>query len=170
VTSRHDIQRRAVRRLRAIQRRRSDTRYLQVLGRLVAEGLLTTNEAIAPHREPISVADALWTGQVEPRVLELLPALLVKQPSTFVDPRALPDDLERAVRRLRRNLVPKPFRGIAGEKLYRWLPEVGRSRKMPSRLKSFRLQDADLKILKALSVELGVSETEIVRRGLRALL
>ncbi len=74
------------------------------------------------------------------------------------------------MRRLRRNLVPPPFRGIDGEKHYRWLPEVGPSRQLPSHLKSFRFTEADLRLLKGLSVELGVSETDVIRRGLRALL
>ncbi len=165
-----DLQRRAARKLRSIRSRRADPRYARVLGRLVAERLLTTNEAIEPHRDPIRVADALWVGQVEPRVIELLPALLVRHPSMFADPKSLPEDLAQVVRRLRRNLVPPSFRGIDGERLYRWLPEVGRTHKVPSRLKSFRFTEADLRILKALSVELQVSETEVLRRGLRALL
>jgi hypothetical protein len=41
---------------------------------------------------------------------------------------------------------------------------------VPARLKSFRLKEDDLRLLSALAHELGVTETEVVRRGLRALL
>lgn len=167
---RDELQRRAKQKLRAIQRRRRDPRYRRTLGRFVALGLLTTNEAIAPHHELLSVEDVLWAGEVEPRFLELLPALLVKTPSVFDDASAMPEDLARAVRRLRRNLQPERFRGIAGDRLLRWLPEVGRVQKVPSRMKSFRLTPEDLRILEALASELRVSETEVLRRGLRALL
>ena len=68
----------------------------------MAAGLLQTNEPVVRHREPLRVADVLWAGEVEPRLLELLPALLVKKPGLFVDARELPDDLDAAVRALRR--------------------------------------------------------------------
>jgi len=165
-----DIQRRARKRLRVIERMRRDPRYRRVLGRFVAEGVLTTNERVSLHQEALEVADVLWAGRIEPRFLELLPALLVRRPSMFADAQALPPDLAQAVRKLRRNLEPDAFRGIPGDRLRRWLSETGRKRGPLARLKSFRLKEDDLRLLKALSEELGISETEVVRRGLRALL
>lgn len=165
-----ELQLRAQARQKTLVRKRRDPRYRRVLGRFVEGGYLTTNHPVERNKEPLQVADVLWAGDVEPRFLELLPALLVKQPSLFVDPRDLPDDLESAVRRLRRNLTPDTFRGIPGQALQRRLPEVGRSRTVPSRLKSFRLKPDDLRLLATLAQELGVTETEVVRRGLRALL
>ncbi|HEX2734783.1 MAG TPA: hypothetical protein VHM70_24425 [Polyangiaceae bacterium] len=166
---RTELQRRARRKLLTIQRRRNDVRYQRVVGRFVAEGLLHTNQEVAKYALPIRVEDVLWAGEVEPRLLELLPALIVKQPSMFVEVGALPEDLAQAVRRLRRNLDPAPFRNIPGEKLREWLPRVGRVGAVPARLKSFRLKPEDLRLLSALAEQLGVSETEVVRRGLRAL-
>ncbi len=164
-----ELERRARLRLRTIERRRRDARFQRVLGRFVAEGLLESNTQVAPYLEPLSVADVLWSGEVEPRFLELLPALLVKSPALF-EATSLPPDLDRAVRKLRRNLEPDEFRGIPGRKLHEWLPRVGRKNAVPARLKSFRFKPADLQLLEALSDKLGVSETEVVRRGLRALL
>ena len=88
----------------------------------------------------------------------------------FVDPDALPDDLSRVVRSLRRNRVPETFRGIPGDEIHRWLPKVGRKNKFPSRLKAFRLKPEDLRLLEHLSKTLELSETDVIRRGLRALL
>jgi hypothetical protein len=88
----------------------------------------------------------------------------------LADARDLPDDLRRVVRHLRRNLVPDDFRGIRGADIYRWLPKVGRKDKFPSRPKSFRLKPEDVRLLEHLSRELGLSETDVIRRGLPALL
>ncbi len=152
-----------------IQRQRRDPRYRRVLGRFVAAGLLATNEQTEPHRNPISVADTLWAGEVEPRILELLPALLIKKPSFFVDTTALPDDLLGVVRALRRSEVPANFRGIAGADLARWLPRLGRSGALPSRLRAFRFSAEDSQLLAHLSQALATTEVAVVRRALREL-
>jgi hypothetical protein len=165
-----ELQARAREKYRRLERRRRDPRYLRAMGRFVAEGLLTTNQALPENEEPLRVDDVVWAGEVEPRLLELLPALLVKRPSMFVAAQALPEDLALVVRRLRRNLEPPAFRGIPGPDLYRWLPRVGRKEKLPARLKSFRFKPEDLELLRHLTESLGISETEVLRRGLRALL
>lgn len=164
-----ELQRRAKRRRSALSRVWRDPRYKRVLGRYVASGLLTTNTGIEPYRKPIKVEDALWAGRTEPRILELLPALIVKRPSMFLDVERLPDDLDAAVRTLRHNKEPDDFRGVSGAALRRWLPSVGHRGKLPSRLKSFRLQAEDVDLLERLSTELSLSQTDVIRRGLRHL-
>jgi muconolactone delta-isomerase len=164
-----DIRARAKARARRIARRRADLRFRRVLGRYVAAGLLQTNEDVVQHRKPLRVADVLWAGEAEPRLLELLPALLVKKPGLFVDPRDLPDDLDAAVRALRRNREPEMFRGIEGAALLKWLPHVGHKHKLPSQLKTFRMQADDVELLARLQRELGGSQTMVLRRALRAL-
>lgn len=164
-----ELRERAGRKLAGLRRRRRDARYERTLGRFVDAGLLTTNQAVPRHREPLRVDDVLWAGEAEPRFLELLPALLVKRPSMFVQRGELPEDLRRVVRHLRRNIVPEDFRGIRGEDIYRWLPRVGQKDKFPARPKSFRLKPEDVRLLEHLSHEFGISETDVIRRGLRAL-
>ena len=164
-----ELQRCAKRRMAQLERRRRDPRYQRVLGRLVGLGLLTTNEVVPKTRVRIDVADALWAAEVEPRIAELLPALLVRRPALFVDTRELPDDLAQVVDALRRNEGPPDFRGVPGEKLHRWLRSVGRKTEPPSRLKAFRLQASDIELLTKLRDELGITETAVLRRGLRAL-
>ena len=162
----NEVMRRARRRQAGDLRRRLDPRYQRVLGRLVAARLLTTNDPVETHRRRLRVADALWAGEVEPRILELLPALLIKRPALFVDPHDLPDDLAGAVAALRRGRTPEPFRGVEGPLLERWLPVVGHKDKLPSQLRSFRLSLDDTRLLARLSTELGVSQTAVMRRGL----
>jgi hypothetical protein len=164
-----DLQERARQRRAALRRVWRDPRYKRVIGRLVAAGLLTTTADVEPHREPIDVDEALWAGRTEPRILELLPALIVKRPGLFLDVTTLPEDLDAAVRALRKNQAPGDFRGIPGTALLRWLPSIGQRGKVPSRLKSFRLQQGDLELLERLSDELGLTQTEVLRRGLRHL-
>lgn len=161
--------RRARERQRRLDRLRSDPRFGRVLGRYVAEGLLTLNFPVDAHRERIEVADALWTGELEPRVLELLPAMILKTPAVFVDVRDLPPDLDDVVRTLRRDETPPDFRGIPGAAIRSWVPRVGRKDKLPTQLKAFRFGASDLQLLRQLASDLGINETEVVRRGLRAL-
>lgn len=163
------LQARARKRLTELRTRRSDPRFLRVMGRFVHEGLLVTNESVQAYDEPLDVSEVLWAGVVEPRLLELLPALLVKRPGLFRDANELPDDLAEVVRKLKRDQEPADFRGISGRDVHGWLRRVGRRGLAPSLLKSFRFKPEDQRLLKALSEQLGVSETEVVRRALRAL-
>ena len=163
------IQHRARLRYRRLTRRRRDPRYQSVMGRFIGAKLLTSNEQMEPNREPMRVQDVLWAGVAEPRLLELLPALLVKRPSLFVDPKALPDDLQQVVASLRRQEVPPPFRDVPGEAVFAWLPKLGHKDKYPSRLKSFRLRRDDTQRLAQLGQELGLSQTDVIRRALQCL-
>ena len=160
---------RAQARYASIERQRRDPRYRRVLGRFVAAGLLSTSEPTKPHRGPIRVADALWAGEVEPMILELLPALLIKKPSFFEDPQRLPDDLADVVRSLRRAEIPAEFRGIPAADLARWLPRLGRSGAAPSRLRCFRFSAEESRLLSQLSRDLDTTEVAVLRRALREL-
>jgi hypothetical protein len=169
MTDRDELQRRARHRLAVLRRREKDPRFLRAMGRFVHEGLLSVNRDVAPHREPLAIEDVLWAGELEPRLLELLPALIVKRPRMFTGTGALPEDLARVVADLRRDRVPPDFRGLKGPDLHRWLRRVGRKGKMPALLRSFRLRPEDLRLLEHLSKELGLSQTDVIRRGLRGL-
>ena len=169
MTSADKLAERARRRLVVLQRRARDPRFLDVMGRFVHDGLLVTNREHRAHTNRLDVSDVLWAGEIEPRLLELLPALLVKRPAMFVDTKDLPSDLDGVVRCLRRDVIPKDFRGIPGADIHGWLRRVGHRGKAPSRLKSFRFTPNDQRLLEHLSKELAISETEVVRRGLRAL-
>ena len=169
MTTGDEFKERARRRLTVLRRRTRDPRFSTVMGRFTRDRLLVTNRAFKPYSNPLVVADVLWAGEVEPRLLELLPALIVKRPSMFVATTELPPDLAEAVKSLRRDQTPHDFRGIPGRDIHQWLRRVGHRGKAPSRLKSFRFKPADQRLLEHLAKALGVSETEVVRRGLRAL-
>jgi hypothetical protein len=165
----NQLRARAKRRHAALLVARRDPRYRRVLGRFVQAGLLTTTAEVKPYTAAVSVHDALWAGELEPRILELLPAAIVKRPGLFEDVHDLPEDLADAVHALRRNQEPAELRGIPGAALLRWLPLLGHRNKLPSRLKSFRLQVEDLELLERLSSTLHATQTEVLRRSLRRL-
>lgn len=167
--SNKEIQRRARLAAARMARGRRDPRYRRVIGRLAALGLLVTNFEVDDEPGRLRVADVLWVGSLEPRALELLPALIVKSPGMFEDPPDLPPDLDSVVRSLRRGDVPESFRGIPGSNVAGWLHRVGRKPGPPSRLKAFRFRPSDLELLRELSLELGLTETDVLRRALRAL-
>ena len=160
---------RAKRKLRVLRARRRDRRYVAVMGRFVREGLLRVNHALPLNAEPVALDDVLWAGEVEPRLLELLPALIIKRPGLFAKLDALPQDLAPVVAELRRDREPPAFRGIPGRDVHRWLARVGRRGKVPARLKSFRFTPEDQRLLEHLAAKLAVTETEVLRRALRAL-
>jgi hypothetical protein len=135
----------------------------------VDDGLLFVNQEVEPFRGRLAIADVLWAGELEPRLLELLPALVVKRPGMFEMTSELPEDLESVVAELRRGRVPGTFREIPGSDLHRWLLRVGRPGKVPALLKSFRFTPEDLRLLEHLAQKLGLSQTDVIRRGLRAL-
>jgi hypothetical protein len=162
VTAISRLQSRAKRRLAVLERRRRDPRYIRVMGRFVREGLLFTNRDVPENERPVGVEDVLFAGELEPRLLELLPALIVKRPAMFRGLKALPPDLADTVRSLRRDAEPPDFRGIPGRDIHGWLRRVGRK-------EAFRLRPEDQRLLSELSEKLDLSETDVIRRGLRAL-
>lgn len=72
-----DLRAGARKRYQALRRKQRDPRFRNVMDRFVAEGLLaTTMEGIPLHHNRVPLEEALWAGTVEPRIMELLPAVL----------------------------------------------------------------------------------------------
>lgn len=170
MTSREALHTRAKKAHARLQRARRDPRYLRAVGRFVAEGLLATNDPlVVAHDDPVVLDDVLWAGDHEPRLLELLPAVVIARPDMLATPLELPADLAAAVHALREGAEPPTFRGIPGQAYARRQRDLGRA-KAASRLKSFRFRPDDLERLRRLRRELAApSETEVLRVALRVL-
>ena len=166
-----NLQARARKRDRALRRKRQDPRFKRVMGRFVAAGLLTTNiDGIRPHEKPVPLHDALWAGTVEPRVMELLPAVLVKKPGLLRLPKDLPEDVGAVMHAIRHGKPAPPFRGVPPRQYLPWVTEVGRKGKSPSVLKSFRFKHEDVLRLQRLREKLPArSDTDVVRMALESL-
>jgi len=166
-----DLQTRARKRHRALRRKHRDPRFRSVIGRFVEEGLLQTNiEGVVPRRQPVPLDDALWAGTVEPRIMELLPAVLVKKPRLLRLPRELPEDVAEVMHAIRHGKPAPSFRGVPPEQYLPWVTEVGRKGRSPSVLKSFRFRHDDVLRLARLRQSLPArSDTEVIRMALELL-
>lgn len=163
-----DLRRKAQQKQKRLERLRRDPRYREVVGVFLHAKLLTTNVEVEPRKGPVALKDVLWAGRLEPRLLELLPAVMIKKPS-MIEYGRIPADLEGVLDRLRHNETPPDFRGISGAKLQEWIPRVGHKGKLPTQLKAFRFRKEDVDLLEKLAAERGITETDVIRAGLRAL-
>jgi len=85
-------------------------------------GLLRHN-IIAPGRHHPHLHDVLKAGELEPRILELLPAVMVLIPGAIqLKKQDIPRDLAAVIKDIQtRSNITKAFRGIAAQKYYHWL-------------------------------------------------
>ena len=166
-----DLQARARKRYQVLRRKQRDPRFRKVMGRFVAEGLLaTTIEGIPTHDRRVPLDDVLWAGTVEPRIMELLPAVLVKKPRLLRLPKELPDDVAAVMHAIRHGKAAPSFRGVAPDRYLPWVTEVGRKGRSPSVLKSFRFKHEDVLRLSRLRRNLPArSDTEVIRMALELL-
>jgi hypothetical protein len=164
-----ELRRKAQRKQRRLARLRRDQRYREVLGAFVHAKLITTNDEVEPRKGPVALKAILWAGRLEPRLLELLPAVMIKKPS-MVEYSKIPPDLDRVLDQLRHNETPSDFRGIPGTKVQEWIPRVGHKGKLPTQLKAFRFRKEDVDLLEELAAERCLTETDVIRAGLRALM
>ena len=152
-----------------IQVRKSDLRYIRTVGKLTHAGLLMHTH-IEPYPQKITLDDALWSGDIEPRILELIPAILLKKPGFFKEPLRVPKDLELILKDIRHGRAPQPFRSVPAEKYMPWLLFVGHKDKWPTVLKSFRFNQEDIESLHRLKNKYNESEIAVIRRAIRNLI
>lgn len=160
------LQQRAIERQKRIEAKRKDPRYQRVAGRLAREKLLLTQD-VAPANTHPTVEEALWAGEeVEPRILELLPAILLRRPRLFMQARTLPDDLVQVVRELKRGHPETVFRGIPPQKYAYWVQHLGRRGKGITIPKTHRFTGEDLEALEELKKRWNLDETAAIRKAL----
>lgn len=82
-------------------------------------GLLRHNQ-IPAKRFKITLEDALRAGKLEPRVLELLPAVMIEIPDA-IEFQRVPSDLREVINAIQRNNVTKKFRGVEPDKYVHWV-------------------------------------------------
>ncbi len=159
-------------RLKARQDRlkRKDLRFLDAMGFLVAKGFLRANYAVRPlPNKRIRIEDAIWAGKnVEPRILEVLPAAVLRLGKHFdLDP-VLHKQLAGVVEQLRRSeKTGDAFCGIAYDKIRTWAELPLRDKRVKGAsdkkvLKTFRLDRKLIGNLKKAASLKGCTETEIL--------
>ncbi len=151
-----------------IARIRQFKRFQRVMGRLIASKLLYSNEAFKLTYSKIPLRDFLWAGEIEPRIFEVLPALILKRPSLVEGLENCPTSLRQLLDAIRKGNPTEDFHGIPPKNYLRWITHVGHKGLQPTLTKSFRLRPEDLKRL-ALLKQHGYSEAAAVREGLSLL-
>lgn len=154
----------AKKKARVLRELRTDARYLKTVGKLKKEGLLEVHD-VPDYRGQVFLEDALWAGEIEPRILELLPAILVRRPAFFAF-LSLPADLEQVVREIKAGHPKTPYRGIAAEKYGQWVSFVGKRELLPKVMRSFRMSLDDSRLLDRLSEKTSSSRAEIIHKAL----
>ncbi len=155
------------------RKRRHDRRYLETMGFLVAKGFLRSNQdlLLLPNKR-LTILDAIWAGMnVEPRILEVLPAAVLRLPRHFDLDATRHEELYATVERLK-NAEEKgePLWGVPYEKIKVWvklpLPD-GRVKEFGKKkiTKTFRLKPEVARKLKEFAKRLGCTETEAVERA-----
>lgn len=95
--------------------------YLKTIAWFHYLGLLRHNK-IEPQRHTVTLAEALKAGKLEPRVMELIPAILVVLPKALKFKKAeIPNDLTALVALIRKRQEPGEFRGVTPEAFLHWL-------------------------------------------------
>lgn len=161
--------------------RRLDPRFLETMGFLVAKGFLGYNRPIPEKPNArLDIQDAIWAGKnVEPRILEVLPAALARLKRHFLLPKD-PGTEERNLIETAHALEvgaedARAFLKIPYAKLKVWmnLPLKDRRTRIQTekkRLKTFRLHPTVIQKLAQTAKSEQVTEAEILERlitGLR---
>ncbi len=157
-------------------RNRRDRRFLETMGFLAAKGLLTANYAFPrlPNRR-LKVEDALWAGrEVEPRILEVLPAAVLRLGAHFDFNAEKHPELAAVLTALRKQKPEGPdFLGVPYSKVKVWadFPLPDRRVKLVSEKKiprTFRLRPNVIVALKERARQAGCTETELLERKILA--
>ncbi len=156
------------------QKNRQDPRFLNVMGFLVAKGFLQVNFELPllPNKR-IHIEDAIWVGlNVEPRVLEVLPAAVLRLGKHFdFDVEKYPE-LAAVIQALRKQEESEiTFLEIPFNKLKTWIHYPLKDNRMKSLTerkitKTFRLKPEVIAYLKQMAKEMHCSETEVLEKSL----
>lgn len=154
-----------------VQERFRDARAQRVIGFLAAKKLLITDQFNLWPNTKIRVEDALWVAKhVEPRVLEVLPAALIRFPRTFFGKDKTPRPLKAVVAAIARNEPDHPdYEGISYQAMKRWanreLPDRRtKPLKEQKRNRTFRLKPTVIDTLKCMAKRQKISETEVLEQ------
>ncbi len=157
------------------KKNRKDPRFIGTMGFLVAKGFLKFNAPIplTPNKR-LKIKDAIWAGKtVEPRILEVLPAAILRLEGHFDFDKNEYPELARVIAQLQKQLPNGDnYMDIPYNKIRTWadLPLNDARTKTPSqkrKVKTYRLHPQSIEIIKHLAQVWQCSETEAIERVLR---
>lgn len=148
-----------------------DDQTKRIIGFFVAKGLLIANDVKPQPSVKINIEEAINIGlEVDQRILEVLPAAMLRFPKSFMHWEKVPDKLRTVLNCLKNNLQEGPdLGGIPYKNLKKWadfrLPD---RRTIPVNERkvqvSWRLSRNAVDKIKLLASTLSVDETQIVEK------
>lgn len=160
------LRKKAKKKLNILQKQRRDKRFLNTVATLSWAKLLDVPN-VKPYKVRLALSDVLWAGEIEPRILELVPGILIKKPS-LIDVDHMPADLKEILKGIRKGKATKPFRKVPASLYMKWVKKIGHTGKEPSLLKTFRFSQEDLKLMENLrSKHPGESDINLIRIALK---
>lgn len=150
---------------------RKDKRYKKAMAFLVKKGFLKTNMNFENYYQAkIKIKELIWAGQnVEPRILEVLPAAAARLPKAFIfDTTKDTQRLQKVVLDLKENKeTGTDFLKTPYEKLKVWmnLPlNDGRTKITENKkiMRSFRLKPETIHKMELLKKKNGMSEAALI--------
>jgi hypothetical protein len=165
-----DFLKRAKREVTLLNKNKRDPRYLRTIGFLVGKGFLHANREFPkmPNMR-INVEDAIWAGKnVEPRILEVLPAAVMRLGRHFNYDPEVHVDLRKIIEQLKQS-VEGDFLGVPAEKIRPWLNIRLKDRRVKNLdqkkvIKTFRLSPDTISTIKSLKSAMKISEAELLER------
>lgn len=149
----------------ALRAAKKTKRYQRVLGKLKRAKLLEA-PGVPEYGGPVELDDVLWAGKIEPRILEVLPSLMMTRPK-YLRAYKTPEDLKAVIQQIRAGKATDAFRGVSPRDYCKWLPEKALG---SSKLKTIRMRPGEIQLIQHLKSRLGVrSDAEVIRKGLELL-
>lgn len=164
--NKNELIRKAKLKAKRLAQKRQDPRFVKTMGKLKRAGFIDIRN-IPETRGQVFLDDALWAAKIEPRIHELLPAIIVKHPKFFTF-QTLPHDLETVVQEIKRGKAKSTYQGFEAKDYERWVPSIGRQDTYPRIMKSFRLKREDITLLEKLQKKTGQSKTQIIREAIHS--
>ena len=153
------------------EKKRKDLRYRIAMAFLVKKGFLKTNINFEKHYlARVRIKDMIWAGQnVEPRILEVLPAAILRLPKAFVteDMKKL-FNLDQVVSDLRHQKENGPdFLNMPYKKMKMWMNISLNDRRTKIKdnkkvMKTFRLSPQAILNIDRLKKKNGISEAAVL--------
>jgi hypothetical protein len=103
-----------------------DPRYLVTMGKMIATGALQTNDkAVIPVNDRLNLEDALWAAELEPRILEVLPGLMINKPNEFYGLENTPEWFQTIFEKVQKGQTPDlVMLGIEPHKYLYWVDHL----------------------------------------------
>lgn len=115
-----DIIERARAKVARAKEKKEDPRFIRAIEWLSFLGVLRTNFA-KPRKSNVQLQDLLFASEIEPRVSELLPALLIELEDILpFSIKRLPKDLKAVIAAYKSGQTLPPYKGVAPRKYNEW--------------------------------------------------